>query len=141
VAGLFLFHTVDEPQLLAWQSGLYYADGTAKLSRNTVAAAASQARRGVVTACPGLHLRVKAAVDARGRLSCDLDCTYVARLQRLPQRSTTFVLRGTATGGVPVKLRFGRAQPARYRITVVAVAPVNPGPPTIAASPPFDLTR
>src|SRR5712691_1146993 len=30
VRGLFLFHTVDETNLNRWQSGLFYADGTAK---------------------------------------------------------------------------------------------------------------
>jgi hypothetical protein len=137
VAGIFLFHTVDEQALLSWQSGLYYRDETPKLSRDAVAAAAAQARRGVLGACPGLRIPVKAAIDTRHRLHCDVDCRYVARLQRMPARSTTFVLRGTAIGGVPKLLRFGRAAAARYRITVVATAPVNPGTPTLATSPSF----
>ena len=141
VVGVFLFHTVDEQALLSWQSGLYYLDRTPKLSRNAVAAAAAEAQRGVLGACPGLQIRVKARVDARGRLTCDVDCSYVARLQRLPKRSTTFVIRGTALGRIPKQLRFGRAARALYRITVVATAPLNPGPPTVATSPAFLLSR
>ena len=33
VEGLYLFHVWDEPDLLGWQSGLYYADHTPKSSR------------------------------------------------------------------------------------------------------------
>jgi hypothetical protein len=139
VAGLFLFHTVDEPGLAQWQSGLYYLDGTPKLSRNAVALAASQARRGVVVVCPGLHLKVKASVDAKGVLNCDLDCNYVARLLHLPRRSTTFEIRGRAIGGLPRTLRFGRAAHGAYRISVVVAAPTNPGPTTLATSPSFRL--
>jgi hypothetical protein len=137
VSGLFLFHTVDEPGLLQWQSGLYYVDDTPKLSRNVVAVAAGQADRGVIVSCPGLQLRVKASVDARGVLRCDLDCTYVARLQKLPKRSTTFVVRGSATGGIPKTIAFRRAAPGRYRISVVVTARMNPGTRTVTVSPPF----
>jgi hypothetical protein len=137
VAGLFLFHTVDEPGLAQWQSGLYYVDDTPRLSRNVVAVAAGQARRGVVVGCPGLQLHVKATVDADGVLRCDLDCTYVARLQKLPKRSTTFVARGSATGGIPKTIAFRRAASGRYRISVVVTARMNAGARTTAVSPAF----
>jgi hypothetical protein len=139
VAGMFLFHTVDEQGLLQWQSGLYYLDDTPKLSRTVVAEAAAEARRGIITQCPGLQLEVHARVDTKRVLRCDIDCNYVARLQKLPKLSTTFVIRGRALGSVPTKLRFGRAAPGRYRITVVTMAPVNPGPLAAAISPPFAL--
>ncbi len=139
VAGLFLFHVVDETGLLQWQSGLYYADGTPKLSRDAVAVAAAQAHRGVIAVCPDLKLNVRAAVTAAGRLSCDVDCTYVARLQKLPRRSTTFVIRGRATGGAAKQLRFGKAARGLYRITVSAVAAVSPGAPSVVTSPAFRL--
>ena len=137
VAGLFLFHTVDEQGLAQWQSGLYYIDDTPKLSRNVVAVAAGQAHRGVIVVCPGLRLRVTASVDAKGMLHCDLDCAYVARLQKLPKRSTTFVVHGSATGGIPKTIRFPKAAPGRYRIAVVAKARMNPGAATTAISPAF----
>jgi hypothetical protein len=34
VEGLYIFHVWDEPDLLGWQSGLYYADRTPKSSRD-----------------------------------------------------------------------------------------------------------
>jgi hypothetical protein len=139
VAGLFLFHTVDEPGLAQWQSGLYYVDESPKQSRNVFAVAASQARRGVLVACPGLALQVHATLRPPRMLHCDLDCTYVARLQKLPKRSTTFVVHGAATGGIPQAIRFPRAAHGRYRITVVVSARLNIGRPTVATSPAFGI--
>jgi hypothetical protein len=36
VEGLYIFHIWDEPDLLGWQSGLYYADQTPKTSRDAL---------------------------------------------------------------------------------------------------------
>ncbi|HEX2496899.1 MAG TPA: hypothetical protein VHK46_08695 [Gaiellaceae bacterium] len=36
VEGLYIFHVWDEPDLLGWQSGLYYADRTPKTSREAL---------------------------------------------------------------------------------------------------------
>jgi hypothetical protein len=37
VEGIYIFHVWDEPDLLGWQSGLYYADQTPKSSRDAFA--------------------------------------------------------------------------------------------------------
>jgi hypothetical protein len=150
VRGIFLFHVFDEPGLPQWQSGLYYADGkTPKTSRAAVQAAAAASRRGVITRCAGLQLPVKAiltglprlAQQARASLRCDLDCTYYARLEKLPRHSTTQVLRGHAVGGYPARLVFPplRLARGRYRITTEVRATVNPGPPTLLVSAPFTI--
>ena len=135
VKGLFLFHTVDEKDLLAWQSGVYYTDGTPKSSFTAVKAALDQARRGVVAACPGLELTVKPKVVQRGRsvtVTCDLDCTYVAQLYQLP-RKLLATTRGRAIGGIARKLalRVPAAPGKRYRLQLTATAPVNPGIPAV----------
>ena len=149
VRGLFLFHSVDETDLDRWQSGLYYADGTPKASLAPTRAAVQAARRGIVAHCAGLPLPVSAKLDrpaARNprfsfRLSCDIDCTYRARLEKLPQHSTTMVTRGLATGGKPLRIAFPtrRLAPGRYRFTVRVVAPVNPGPSRSLVSAPFRI--
>jgi hypothetical protein len=36
VEGMYIFHVWDEPDLLGWQSGLYYADHTPKTSRDAL---------------------------------------------------------------------------------------------------------
>jgi hypothetical protein len=134
VRGLFLFHTVDEKDLAAWQSGVYYADETPKMSLNATKLALDESRRGVVAHCDGLALPVKPKLAQRGAvvtLTCDLDCTYVAELYRLPGKLLV-TKRGRATGGRPttLPLRVPKA-PASYRIRLSATAPVNPGKPAL----------
>ena len=139
VRGLFLFHSVDETDLDRWQSGLYYADGTPKASLAPARTAVQAARRGIAARCAGLRLPVKAKLDrasARNprfsfRLSCDIDCSYRARLEKLPQHSTVVVKRGVAVGGKPLRVAFPvrKLAPGRYRFTVRVTAAVNPGAP------------
>jgi len=52
VVGLMLFHVEDEAGLPAWQSGLFFADGTPKSSLDPVRVAAAAARAGTLTGCP-----------------------------------------------------------------------------------------
>jgi hypothetical protein len=138
VRGIFLFHAFDETSLPAWQSGLYYADGTPKTSLARVRTAMQESHRGVVAACPGMRLTPKATVTQRGAiltLACDLDCAYTAQLYRLPGKllSTTS---GRATGGRPaaLPLRVPRAH-ASYRLRISLTAPVNPGRSTLLLVP------
>jgi hypothetical protein len=138
VRGLFLFHTADETDLAAWQSGLYYADDTPKASLADTKAALDESRRGVVAHCDGLALRVKAKLVQKGpsfQLSCDLDCAYVAQLYRLPGKLLS-TRRGLATGGRPAKVAL-RVPPARgsYRVRLSATAAVNPGPAALLRVP------
>jgi hypothetical protein len=51
VKGLFIFHTFDEFSLDGWQSGLYYADHTAKPSLPLFRAAVKDLRDGKLTNC------------------------------------------------------------------------------------------
>jgi hypothetical protein len=53
VRGLFIFHTFDESNLDGWQSGLYYADRTAKPSVRGFRHAVADLRAGRLPACPG----------------------------------------------------------------------------------------
>ena len=51
VKGLFVFHTFDEIRLDGWQSGLYYADHTAKPSLAPFRQAVADLRAGKLTTC------------------------------------------------------------------------------------------
>jgi len=51
VKGLFIFHTFDEYSLDGWQSGLYYADHTAKPSLDPFRQAVADLRAGKLTNC------------------------------------------------------------------------------------------
>jgi hypothetical protein len=138
VRGLFLFHAFDEKPLAGWQSGLYYADDTPKSSLAAVRLAMEQSRRGSVTLCPGMQLTVHATAVQRGArvfLRCDLDCSYVAQLYRLPGR--LLVSRhGSAIGGIELALPLRvPAATARYRLRLSAVATVNRGPASTLLRP------
>jgi hypothetical protein len=138
VRGLFLFHAFDERDLAAWQSGVYYADGTAKTSLPAVKLALEQSRRGIVAHCDGLELPVTPKVKQTGAvltLTCDLDCSYVAQLYRLPGKLLV-TKTGRAVGGRPttLPLRVPKAN-AKYRLRLSAVAPVNPAPATLRLVP------
>jgi hypothetical protein len=131
VRGLFLFHAFDERDMTGWQSGLYYADDTPKTSLDAVRLALDESRRGVVAHCDALPLAVHPKVVQRGAfltLVCDLDCSYVAQLYRLPGK-LLLSKRGRAVGGTPTKLplRVPKSK-ASYRLRLSAVAAVNPGP-------------
>lgn len=149
---ILLFHVVDEPALSAWQSGVYYADGTPKSSLAGVKTAVRDAHGGIIAKCPGLALTPQPAVAwptgadlAKPALTllvtCDVDCIYYARLERYPQRSTTLVARGMALADTPTLVTFParRVAKARYRLTLKATAPVNTGTPTVVTSVPFRL--
>src|SRR5919198_220424 len=84
VRALLIFHTIDEPDLNRWQSGLFYVDDKPKASLISFRRAAAEARRGVVAQCPDLKLRprvtlLRAAATPRPAVTfrCDLDCEYV----------------------------------------------------------------
>jgi hypothetical protein len=51
VVGLFFFHVSDEPDMAAWQSGLFYADDTPKSSLPAVRAAIEAAIGGSLVDC------------------------------------------------------------------------------------------
>jgi hypothetical protein len=131
VRALMLFHSVDEAEHAAWQSGLYYAGtSTAKASLPATRLAIEQSRRGVVAHCEGLELPVVPKLrqaGARLTLSCTLDCTYTVQLYR----GTTVVggAHARAVGGVPKLLGLKvPTAPGRYRARVSGVNPVNPAP-------------
>jgi hypothetical protein len=134
VRALMLFHAVDEKELAAWQSGLYYAGTTtAKASLPATRLAVQQSRRGVVAHCDGLELPVLPRVAQKGprlTLSCAIDCDFTAQLYR----GTKLVrgVRGRAIGKEPklLSLRVPTA-PGPYKLRMTAWNPVNPAPPKL----------
>ena len=88
VAGLLIFHVSDERDARAWQSGVYYANGTPKSSLGPVRTAALAAQSGVLAHCatvktthdlaavafhePTTTTPIALSVD----LTCALPCSY-----------------------------------------------------------------
>jgi hypothetical protein len=152
VTGLLLFHAFDETALDRFQSGLYYPDGTPKSSLVAVRAAARDVRGGVIAKCSGLELspnakvtypRIRSVATGTAALgvTCDLDCTIVARLEKLPAHTTTLSVRAAGRVGEKAVVKFPTLAiaPGRYRFTVSLSAPVNRGAPRAFASGPLVL--
>jgi hypothetical protein len=139
VIGLLYFHFVDEPARAAWQSGLYYADGTPKASLAPVKTAIAQAHGGSVASCPGLRLTPKASLAASvdGRhatvtLTSSLDARYSLVLQWIGGTRGRPVT-GTVTASTPKVLHW-TLHPGRYRWTATVTAQKNAGKPATRTS-------
>ena len=152
VRGIFVLHSVDEPALDRWQSGVFYADGSPKSSVGAVRAAASASRRGIVASCPGMQLRVRARVTAvasrggpiRARVECDIDCVFAVRLERLPRAALAGkIARGVAVGRRPrtITVSNARLAPGRFRLKAIFLARLNRGPRTVTTTQPFEVAR
>jgi hypothetical protein len=145
VTGMLLFHSHDEAELAAWQSGVYYADGTPKTSLAPVRDALADTRDGSITRCPGLKIAIKARVafDAKKlavSFRCNLYCVYRTRLVRLPTRSTTTAKSGRAEGETRTTIPLARkVRPGRYRLLVSLTHGVNPGAPVVRESATFTV--
>ena len=153
VQGMLLFLSRDERARPAWQSGIFYVDGTPKTSLPQVREALDRATGGSITRCPGVELVVRPTLLRFGKrsaakrgvfrvsLECDLDCDYHIRLENAVTHSTKLAARGRAEVGELVKIDLGSRSlaPGRYRYTLRLVHPVNPAPPTLRQSSSFTL--
>ena len=144
VVGMLLFHTHDEPALGAWQSGVYYADGTPKTSLPAVRQALAATRGGSIARCGvPLTLKPKVTWSTRTRslsLRCDLDCAYRARLVRLPAGTASATVNGRVGAATPVTVTLRRpVRTGRYRLELSLVHPVNPAPARVLRSAAFNL--
>ena len=143
VTGLLFFHSHDESALGAWQSGLYYADGSPKSSLAPVRDSLATTRGGSIDRCPGLQLTLKPKVTFVARtlsiaLRCDLDCVYRARLVKHPGSSTTAAASGRGKAGAAVTISLRRKlRPGLYRLAVTVTHPVNRGEPVLRESAAF----
>ncbi len=148
VVGMLLFHTQDEPALLSWQSGVYYADGTPKASIYGVRDALGRTRGGSITRCDGLALDVTATklrfpTPAKARkggrdttFRCSLDCAWELRVLRAGTGKRVASVSGYGLVGSPVvaSLRGRRLGTAPVRLQLTVVHPVNPGTPSVVES-------
>ena len=153
VEGMLLFLARDERARAAWQSGLFYVDGTPKSSRTRVVRALDRTAGGSIVRCPGVQLAVhttslrfgtRSAAKRgifRSTFTCDLDCRYTLRLENAETHATKMSRRGQAfvDESTQVAFRPRRLAPGRYRWTLSLVHPVNPAPPTIRQGPAFSL--
>ncbi|MHB8059453.1 MAG: D-glucuronyl C5-epimerase family protein [Gaiellaceae bacterium] len=144
VSGLVFSRLVDKAGAggqAADQSGLYYADGSAKTSASAVTKSAALAERGVLAVCPGYQARIKAKTlvfplgfssssPPRVGLTCTRDCAYLVTLERgdgKPVRAKRGLLRADKVATVRLSGRSALPAGGKYRLRVRLVAQVNPG--------------
>ncbi|MGA9762037.1 MAG: D-glucuronyl C5-epimerase family protein [Gaiellaceae bacterium] len=155
VSGVLFNRLVDSAGTSAQagdQSGLYYADGSAKTSESTVAAAAALAERGTLEVCPGLQASVVAKTLAYPlgfsnqsppwvMLACSRDCAYLVTLERADGKPVR-VKRGALQADVTTTLTIsGPALSAgKYRLRVRIVAGTSPGPVQQYLSTPLSIS-
>jgi hypothetical protein len=153
VDAMLLFLARDERARPAWQSGIFYVDGTPKTSLPDVREALDRATGGSIVRCPGVELVVRPtflrfgtrSAARRGvfrtSLECNLDCAYFVRLENAATHSTKLAARGRADVGELVQVDLGSRSlaPGRYRYTLRLVHPVNPAAPTLRQSSSFPL--
>jgi hypothetical protein len=154
VEGMLLFLARDERARPAWQSGVYYVDGTAKTSLSRVTEALDRTTGGSIARCPGIALPVRTSLLRFGTRSaakrgvfrttfrCDLDCAYQLRLEDAITHATVRSRKGRAEVGETVRVDLGKPRLRSrypYRYTLRLVHPVNPGVPTVKAGPVFRL--
>ncbi len=153
VVGILLFHSHDEAALAAWQSGVYYADGTPKTSLYAVRDALARARGGSIAQCDGLELDVAAtkvrfptqALLKRGSRSvqfrCALDCVWELRVSGATSGGIRARIKGYGRAGTPLVASFKGRKLGRGKIvlSLTTTHPVNPGAPRTRTSPTLSL--
>ena len=142
VAGILLFHALDEPGRSGWQSGLYYPDGTPKSSLGVVRDTMDAIAGGRLGKC-AVAIRPVVAFAPLTRtisLRCDRDCVYRARLVRLPAGSITAWKNGRSAPGTRQSFQLGaRVAPGRYKLSVTFVHATQPGVVVVRASAEFPV--
>jgi hypothetical protein len=162
VMGLLFFHLEDESNAIAWQSGLYYADGTPKSSLDPVRTAIFQLRDGLLTNCrsaqgPVALTNVVFPTEKKYpltlkewlvKLTCVTRCSYVASLERYPSGQVLVRAEGDVEANKPteVLLRLGKDKEAlalgeEYRFFVRAWQWGRLGTTVLRTSEPFSMSE
>jgi hypothetical protein len=139
VAGLLIFHVVDERDARAWQSGIYYSNGTPKSSLAAVRAGALAAQNGTFTACgmnkttsnlSGVAFREPAASAPEALetdFSCTLACSYQARVINAETGQVVAGATGKAIGDQTVTIAAGELGPGSYQYALRVLKCGKPG--------------
>ena len=138
VAGILVFHVADERDARAWQSGVYYANGTPKASLPRVRAAAVAAQAGTLATCQTaaasplgdvvFHTPAAApgspfAID----LSCTLPCTYRAEVLDAQTGAPVAVASGDAIGQETIEIGAPAASVSSYQYALRVFGAGRPG--------------
>jgi hypothetical protein len=139
VAGLLIFHDVDERDARAWQSGLYYSNGKPKTSLRAVRAAALAAQSGKLGDCTqgkvtanvdNVTFYAPSAVDPTTMdtaFSCALPCTYDVRVLDAATGEVAAKAEGNAVGATSVTIPTSDLQTGTYQYALRVFKCGKPG--------------
>ena len=152
VAGLLIFHVVDERDARAWQSGVYYSNDTPKSSLAAVRDGALAAQAGTLGRCAKnkttdnlddvVFHEPSTAVPRTLELdfSCALPCSY--RVQILDAQTGEIVAgaEGKAVGRQTIAVPADGLDPGSYQYVLRALKCGKPGTAEARYSRPFPVT-
>ncbi|HEY1513625.1 MAG TPA: hypothetical protein VGF66_07715, partial [Gaiellaceae bacterium] len=132
VAGMLIFHVVDERDARAWQSGLYYGNGRPKTSLAKVRAAALAAQAGTLAQCT--QDKTTANVDGvvfsspsasapdtlQTGFTCNLPCTYQLQILNATTGAAVASASGKTVGLTTVTIPTAKLVPGRYEYALRA---------------------
>jgi hypothetical protein len=150
VAGMLIFHVVDERDAKSWQSGIYYANGTPKTSLDGVRQAALAAQDGTFAQCTGskpantlrdvvFHAPPVAPGPLQVDFGCDVACTYDAQLIDLQDGTVAESVEDKGVGEQTVSLPTETLDPGRYEYALRVFASGRPGTAVTRYSTAFAL--
>jgi hypothetical protein len=149
VAGLLIFHVVDERDARAWQSGLYYGNNTAKSSLAAVRAAALAAHDGRLAQCgrdkttdnvDGVVFYEASTAAPRTlqvQFTCAQPCTYEVRVIDAKTSDIVAATDGKAVGLQTSQLPVDELDPGRYQYALRVFKCGKPGTSETRFSRPF----
>ncbi|HEY6032206.1 MAG TPA: hypothetical protein VIU44_16670, partial [Gaiellaceae bacterium] len=150
VAGMLIFHVVDEQDANAWQSGVYYPDDTPKTSMDGVRQAALAARDGAAAQCTApktanslagvvFHDPPAAPGPLQVEIACTAACTYRAQVLDLQTGKIDAEADGDATGTLTVSIPADGLEPGTYQYLLRVYAAGKPGTASTRYSRPFTI--
>jgi hypothetical protein len=139
VAGMLIFHVVDERDARAWQSGLYYGNGRPKTSLARVRAAALSAQAGTLAQCG--QAKTTSNVDdvvfsgpsasapdmLQTGFTCGLPCTYKLQILDATTGKPVASASGKTVGLTTVKIPAADLAPGQYEYALRAFKCGKPG--------------
>jgi hypothetical protein len=139
VAGVLIFHDVDERDGRAWQSGLYYSNGKAKTSLGPVRSAALAAQSGQLGACAkdkttanvgDVIFFAPSIVEPstmETEFSCARPCTYEVRVVDAVTGDVAATAVGKAVGSMSVSIPAADLEPGTYQYALRVFKCGKPG--------------
>jgi hypothetical protein len=151
VAGMLIFHVVDERDARAWQSGVYYSNGTAKQSLRAVRSAAIAAQSGRLGGCAkgksttnldDLTFFAPSAAEPSTlttTFSCELPCSYDVRVLHAATGDVAASATGKAVGAASVTIPATELQSGAYQYALRVFKCGKPGTSETRFSSTFTL--